>query len=54
MEPEVIAISPEEAAQAETVAVPREEVIAELGEEAVAKIEAEAETVEVTLEPVTE
>jgi hypothetical protein len=44
---EVKTITPEEAAQAEEVIVPREEVVAELGEEAVAKIEAEAETVEV-------
>jgi hypothetical protein len=47
MEEEKITITPEAAAQAEEVAVPREEIVAELGEEAVAKIEAEAETVEV-------
>jgi hypothetical protein len=47
MEPEIKTITPEEAAQAETVVVPREEVVAELGEEAVAKIEAEAEEVKV-------
>lgn len=43
-------ISKEEAKQAEEVVVPREEVVDDLGEEEVAKIEAEAETVEVSPE----
>jgi hypothetical protein len=47
-----IVITPEEAKQIEEVTVPRETVVAELGEKAVAKIEKEAEPVEVVVAPV--
>lgn len=50
VEEEKIVVTPEVVAEVEAIAVPREEIVAELGEEAVAKIEEEAVEVEVLTE----